>query len=332
VTNSNPNLELRDLLKLAAFVSVYSPHVIESPRELPAAALEQYWHASRNRNHSWIRRLQPRPSSPTSAKHLCWNQTRRLVTEVFVSEVLTRVWTSVLVASDRRQAIRYAEPIARSVLVGHLEARRCCLELMVNGADVPLHELIELDRIRRRAERWTDVLLGPLVRQYPVSEFAFDTQRAADFARDLAGRGPSHLVWTLVLAGVQLAFADDRPGGPVVDSPQAAQPSGVTSKGGSLPTSSAGLVSDVASDQLAIVQAILACFPADAFTEDGVFKSLVHLRASRSGAVSDRQPELDFSGLPAVTDLTEMAPQRPPGSPPPAGISFRQLRKRWPPR
>jgi len=326
VTDNTP-LQLRDLLKLAAFVSAHHAHIVESPEELPARALEEYWYTARNQNHSWIRCLQQRSVPADPRKSPSWKQARRVITEVFVSEVLTRVWTSILVAADRRRGVRYAEPIARSVLVGHLEARRCCLEFMVNGSDVPLHELIELDRLRRRAERWTDVLIAPMVVRYPVGEFAFDEQRARDFAQDLESRGPSHRLWALILAGVQLAFADDPQCGRATalaggdeDVPQDQTPRHQARKADSAePASGAG------DERWSVIRSILACFPSDAFTDEGVFKSLRHLRVSRSGTVSDRRPGPDAARFAALPEVAS-----PPAAPPLPGISFRQLRKRWP--
>src|SRR5690606_33057442 len=106
-----------------------------------------------------------------------------------------------------------------------------------------LADQISLDRFRRRMERWTDALLGPLVAEYGIDEFAFDSQRAREFSRDgLQGplRGAAERVMPLLLAGLSTAVP-----------PQAT------------------------ADQermllnLAVVRSILSAYPADAFGNHG---------------------------------------------------------------
>ena len=48
---------------------------------------------------------------------------RGVLEEILVSEVLTRVWTAVLCAHDACRGAEEAGPAARSVLLGHIEAR-----------------------------------------------------------------------------------------------------------------------------------------------------------------------------------------------------------------
>ena len=66
-----------------------------------------------------------------------------------------------------------------------------------------------LNTPRPRAERWTDRLVGYLAALEDVSEFAFEPQRAKEFARDLrcqCGEPGSRQVWPLVLASLRAAF------------------------------------------------------------------------------------------------------------------------------
>ena len=97
--------------------------------------LEQYWATSRCRSESWSRALHcaatlagrsPRDKSDR------WVEIRGALDEIFTSEMLTRVWTAVLVARARRQGDEALEPIARSVLGAHLEARRRALAVLLD--------------------------------------------------------------------------------------------------------------------------------------------------------------------------------------------------------
>ena len=290
-------LNLADLIKLASLASIHSAHVIEAPTPLPDTAVQTYWHAARERNHTWIRQMGQRNASPadsSSKDRSNWKPIRSTITEVFVGEVLTRVWTAILVAADRHRGVRHAEPIARSVLIGHLEARRCALDLMVNASDITLQELAELDRIRRRVERWTDLLMGYLVVQYDVGEFAFEELRARDFARDQLSEGASESVRMLVLAGAHLAFSGE--------------PMNVEVK---------------SADQQRVVQSVFECFPSDAFCEFGPLKSLSTLRLGRSGLVPESPPK----DLMVHPEFPLPATEPPAPTSPRTGISFRRLRR-----
>lgn len=82
-----------------------------------------------------------------------------------------------------------------------------CMALQALAADHGLspQEAASLDRFRRRCERWTDVLLGPLVSRTGLTDFAVSPDRAADFGGDAEDAFESS--WPLLLAGLRLAFA-----------------------------------------------------------------------------------------------------------------------------
>ena len=110
---------------------------------------------------------------------------RQLLEEILLAELALRTWTAVLYAYDRRRNSDEAEPIARSILLGHLDVRQRALALLIHCPLIAASEAVELNRLRRRAERWTDLLLGYLGQHYPVRELAFDADRCSEFAADL---------------------------------------------------------------------------------------------------------------------------------------------------
>ena len=87
---------------------------------------------------------------------------RALFDEIFTGEILTRVWTGVLAAHDTIRRTDHAEPIALSVLAGHLEVRCRALTLLSTSRELPLGDITNLDRQRRLCERWTDLLLAEI--------------------------------------------------------------------------------------------------------------------------------------------------------------------------
>jgi hypothetical protein len=120
-------------------------------------------------------------------------------------------------AFDRHRSADLAGPVARSVFAAHVEARHRVLTLLVNGSAVAAEDAMRLDLLRRRAERWTDVLLGQLVALGDVAPLAFDPERAADFAEDLKPEGPEEgrhsylpergrLVGPLLMSSMRAAF------------------------------------------------------------------------------------------------------------------------------
>ena len=132
---------------------------------------------------------------------------------------------------------------------------------------------VRLNQLRRRAERWTDLLIGYLAGLDPVSEFAFEPARADDFARDLRfmGRRPAgRQAWPLVVSSLHAAFR----------------------KGLSNESPNGDLNARIAA-------AILSCFPAELFDSTGQFRSLWMQRLSN--ATSDAQGMIaDLLGPPAT--------------------------------
>ncbi|MGA2033787.1 MAG: hypothetical protein ABSG68_16155 [Thermoguttaceae bacterium] len=247
-----------ELVELSAILSGHGPVLIRGIQRISPQALQQYWTASKCRLDRWTASLKGfaddavRLSPQQVQAH--WPHTRGVLEEILTSEVLTRVWTAILCACDRREGIEEAGPIARSVLIGHVEARHRVLVLLVRGPGIHVEAAVKLNHLRRRAERWTDMLIGYLAGLVDVGEFAVEPQRARDFAQDLqyqSGVAGGRHAWPLLLASIRAAFGQ-----------------------GLMPYSpNADLNERIASS-------ILACFPAELFDATGLFRSLWLLRLS----------------------------------------------------
>jgi hypothetical protein len=206
-------MHARELLELAALAAVHGPALILSREPIPADAIEAYWTASKSRLDRWGRTLKSYASRATSAEqplgHADQETIRATLEEILTGEVLTRAWTAVLCAYDRRRGSDQMEPIARSVLIGHLEARHRVLTLLVSGPGIDAEQAVKLNRLRRRTERWADMLVSYLAGCYDISEFAIDPERAKEFAEDLDVQRKSpggRYAWPLVLASLRAAF------------------------------------------------------------------------------------------------------------------------------
>ena len=262
-------MHARELIELAALASFHGPVLIRGTEPISEANLERYWIASKSRLDRWGRALKQISNSadhPAGKPHRPQRPPiRGLLEEILTGEVLTRVWTAVMCAYDRHHGTEASEPVVRSVLIGHLEARHRVLTLLVQGPGIDAEEALKLNRLRRRTERWTDLLVGHLAGLHDVGEFAIDPRRARDFAEDLrwqSRRQGGRYVWPLALASLEAAFRQGL--APVSPNPDL---------------------------NATIAQSILACFQPELFDSTGVFRSAWLMRLAN--AANDAQGMID---------------------------------------
>jgi hypothetical protein len=136
---------------------------------------------------------------------------RPALEEILASELLTRLWTAAACAYDEARGDQELSPVARNIFVGQLEARRRLLALLAEGRAISKPDAAKLDQIRRRVERWTDMLLAHLAPLIDVEKFAFEPARARDFAEDLdheSVHAEPRFTSQLVLASLRASFTD----------------------------------------------------------------------------------------------------------------------------
>ncbi len=244
-------------VEFTALVAAQASLVIEGTAPIPDGPLWIYWQHSQAVLRRW-RRLIEIAAQQADASVSC--QVLDIAEQVLITEMLTRVWGTVLTACDLQRDQRHSAQIARSVLNTHQQCRVSVMRLLVHANSMPSERMAELDRLRRRVERWTDLVVGPYVARFgePLDAFAFDPRRAKDFGEEqFASRFQSiaQPSWSFLLAGLRSAF------------PQTKQ---------FTPSSNNDLM-------LPILRSILASFPDDAFGGEGSMKSLRWSRANRSG-------------------------------------------------
>jgi len=266
------------LIELAALVSAHSGILVRSPRKFSLGSLARYESYSRRRFEVWAEALARYRAAVASEPDLVrceepWQAVRPILQEIFTGDVLVRVWGGLLAAHDLVHGAKELEPIARRVLVGQIEANNRALSLLIQGHHVRLDQAAGLNRLRHRVERWTDLLLAPIVSEHGMAEslieqFAVDTARARDFADDLEGgqgRRQFERAWPLVLASLRGAFQ--------------AELSGTVAH--------RALNAELASS-------VLACFPPDCFDATGIMHSSWLMRLTHA---ADDTPGL-MSGVP----------------------------------
>jgi hypothetical protein len=249
-------MHARELVELAGILSAQGPVLVRSPQRLSASGIQQYWIASKCRLDRWSRSLRSFAADAHAQDPLQrraeWPYVRGVLEEIVTGEMLTRVWTALASLSDRRHGCQDVEVVARSVMIGHVEARHRVLMLLVNGPGIDGEAAVKLNRLLRRVERWTDLLIGYLADLGDVGEFAIDPHRARDFSEGFETRNCRAWrprAWPLVLASLRMAFRQ-------------------------------GLAPESPNEDLnrGIASAILACLPCELFDSTGQFQSLWLLR------------------------------------------------------
>ena len=180
-------MHAHDLLGMATVLAWHGPSLIELPRPLPERALEDYWTASKCRLDRWgheLRLIREEVSPLFGAPPLDWRSVSALCDEILTGEIVTRLWTGLLRLHDARRREITAEPIARSVLLGHVEARHRVLGLIMKSYGDDSHEASALNRLRDRCERWSDILLARFALNGAVEDLAHDPLRVRDYLEE----------------------------------------------------------------------------------------------------------------------------------------------------
>ncbi len=255
-------MHANELVEFAALLASNGPAIIGHAPRLSDSGLEQYWSASRCRHERWSRslktfsyELQYATSKDMATR---WAGIRNVLEEILTTEVLTRIWGAVCCGYEQRRSLDEASPIVRNVLAGHLEARNRALNLMVYGHGLRVEEAVILNRMRRRNERWNDMLLGHLPDTTNIAEFAFSPARVKEFADDAKVSLHSETAWSLLLASLRIAYQN---------------PSSATSPNEDL--------------NRRVAAGVLACLPSELFESTGTLKSLWLLRMQH--AANDTQ-------------------------------------------
>jgi hypothetical protein len=255
-------MNAREIVDLAAFVAAQGPVLLSSRQPVPDSSLSQYWTASKCRLDRWNRMLHHVQTSgasfslgelPAGSRNI-----HAVCEEILISEMLTRVWSSLLAAVDYNTGSGDAQPVAANVLASHLNASNRVLSIISNPPDQSPTSRTDLNRLRRLSERWTDLLLGSLGSLVRIADFAHDAARAEEFSQDFSrGQQPGlrKRAWNLLAASLRETFDQHL----------------------KTATPNADLNSRIGG-------AVLSCFPVQVFDSTGQYHSLWNLRISTLAA------------------------------------------------
>lgn len=206
-------MDIARTVELAVHVSRNCDRVVENPDLLTEADLGNFWKYANRRISDWkldLNRCNRQLTLSSEKNRLAKSrEIDGLISELLVSDVLIRLWAGVLAGVDARRGTKWAEPIARHVMVDHLQARYLALQTLVDQQKLSRPRVLRLNKLRHSAERWTDVLLGRVICQWDVGDFAYNEDQAREFGechlsyRDAATRETS---WHLILSGARITF------------------------------------------------------------------------------------------------------------------------------
>ncbi|MGQ0634830.1 MAG: hypothetical protein ACT4QC_09485 [Planctomycetaceae bacterium] len=218
-------MQLRSVVELAALVSAHSPLVIERGRRLPRAALSRFWCAHRVRSRVLAARLDAlfdeSEDFDSAVTPRSWSRTQPLLADALAGDLLVRIWGAILTAADCQANVVWGGPLAKSLMECQQPVRHRVLRLLHEATPASVERLAPVDRLRRRLERWTDVLTGHLVERYGLDEFAFHPERARDFGEEQlrdSWQPQGSRVWDLYLVSLRTSFPETvLPGGRLAD-------------------------------------------------------------------------------------------------------------------
>lgn len=267
----NPSYQrAKMLVELSALAAYHGNAFLSSGASMSRSGIESYWLASRNRMDSWaveMKRLETLTANRSKEGKFkvddpTWEALAALNEEIMVSEILTRIWTTLGCELDERTKNCESGPFVRSVFTGHLEARHRMMRLAFEKMNLSPLQARKADKVRRHSERWTDILLGFLESTCKTREFAFEPDRVVDFSASLCGHHAPGMAQSLLMVSLRSTFRDgflDRCPNPGYNEE--------------------------------IVSAVLGCFGPDVFDSIGLFKSLWQTRLANTAR--DTQGMLD---------------------------------------
>lgn len=288
-------MNVRHLAELAGLLSVHALQIVECRPQGIGQPFARLSLVSRQRAEAWTFRIEAlsKKSKPWSGLYdLGHDPCRPVIEEILITEILTRVLAGILSAEGQHHGEKAACLYASTLFLEHQEARRLALTHMLTMADAQNPAVRTLDKLRRAAERWTDILLGPLSCQYLLADLPFDMARSQDYGQAMLPYLTSSVGSGLYAAGLKLAFPESVTGVP----------------------SHAGLHRDMAA-------AVLGLLPSVLFERDGGFLPLRTFRQRQSGDQSDSliagRPEGKHTAGPK--DSTPIAAPK---------LSFRHIRRK----
>lgn len=178
--------QLAEIANWAAFNAI---RLISGASALTAASCNEYWSQSKCRQNRWMTALKmfEQDIRNQGSNHDPWPAMEIVIQEILLSELLTRVWSAAMVAHDASHETNELGGVAYSIHIGHVEAKNRAMRLLLNDPAVNPKTFDRLNCLRRKVERWTDLLLAQSPDFDTAIRFAFQPNRVKDFREENLG-------------------------------------------------------------------------------------------------------------------------------------------------
>jgi len=231
----NSGLSARSLAELALVISRVGSSILDESATPSHDSLKTFWQSSRSLEQGWMRYLDE------------WTASGNFDVERL----------------ERQRGSQDLTFLARNTVSGLLQIRNGILSRLLLVPESDQNRVLEVDKLRRRSDRWTDFLIGPLAVKYGCFEFAFDPDRARDFGDEATIADPMigpNAVEHLVSAGMRMKFLQYLPDESVTES-----------------------------EFMGLTQSILSCIPATALHRDGSLRTVLEQRIMASSMRQERR-------------------------------------------
>lgn len=216
-------MKLKYLPELAALIVSHADEIADDPTRVNEEVLGQLYIACRDRSNRWMTEIDRCASQDgflaealLANRHPLVDLTERIL----INDILIRTWAAVLVRVDKANKLERIESLARNLHLGQMVLRHRVLSRVLASTTITSDEIKQVNVVREKVERWTDMLIGQLGID-SHKDFAFQPERAADFEKTYTRRktdGPNAHVWRLVLTGLRAGFKKCLPDSSLVSS------------------------------------------------------------------------------------------------------------------
>ena len=172
-----------NLAEVASWVAFNTNLLVKQSETLSPDSCSQYWSQSKCLQNRWMIALKmfEQDVEDENLNHNPWPAIKIIVQEIFLTELLSRVWSAIMVVHDQQYGKDELTGIAHSIHIGHLETKNRAMRLLLTSDSVDPDTFERLNALRRKVERWTDLLLGQLQDNQVAMQFAFQPKRVKDF-------------------------------------------------------------------------------------------------------------------------------------------------------
>lgn len=200
----------KETVSAAATLACHGPQLLQAAPSTIQARCQEYWLASHERFQKWGAALRvheaPYRLMHEDQQERLWLRLNGLFEEIMAAGIFARVWTAI--GSDLGAEYEI-DSFLQSAYLNQLEVRQRALKLILKDT-INHRQSGELDKLRRRSERWTDLLLAHLAHLRPVKEYAFEIARVNDFAETLAMGEQREIASSLLLKSIQRPMGRNR--------------------------------------------------------------------------------------------------------------------------